>query len=354
MNIILLYINLICIWFFKVTFSSYELYFNIFKPGLITQKFSSFSLDGYFNNKIYDGSVSSWRSEVSFENPYVGCSFLREVRIDKIRFFKLHDKYEKINVKFASTLIQTIEPTLGWNEYAILSNNVTKNLNLTYDLNASNISFFEVGELQIFIKEKVYASCEDYFQSNGQNGKIYLYNTLNIKLSNVAGEEYGAKCESSSGKCSSVFKDEIFLFDEMWIPGLENKPYLKIEFFKKYLLKKIIIIQSINNTIQSFELLYERSGQKFMFNNNSLETEVIVNILTSWLEFTVNRLEGKFLGLSKIKVLSYSPQVTGATFCMKDGNTILTTYKSFYKEWIRNHQPTSTAFCSSKIDYYKG
>ncbi|CAD5126911.1 DgyrCDS14927 [Dimorphilus gyrociliatus] len=348
--------------------SMLNMYLNTIEVALKVYRDSSSTANNFHIRNTMDGSSLEWKSDFNTPNKYLetlNFTMRGEFSIVKIRFLQTRLNREKISVTFlmkdnSNNKSFVYEVNRGWNEFH-LEDAITPQ-KIILRLNESDYDEFSVGEFQAFTRVQTYSSCLEMSKHNPLDSSTltFIHETINLTMHNVASTELGAVCQSSSGKCLSAIQDRINIFDEMWLASDNNneiKPFIKITFFKRYLIEEIRINQPLSNTIPTIDILNEQSRFVMIINSISQWSHQSLSIYTKWLNFQFDRSKGTFEGVFEIEAMSRTPRVAAAVFCAKDeddNKAFRTVNENILQQFTRAIKSDSNSYCSGYLDYYKG
>lgn len=324
MTLLLQNILFLNIFLFYNCFCDEKFFVNICEKRFFS-KFQSSSVEKNYEIKyLNDDTNRTFQTAVEkgINDAFVKWDLTRNryVNISKIRLLKLRNMTEDIKIEIYRDRNNKIMDfyqnfTKGWNE--IIMNETIECKIIKIIVHNSTYDNFEIAELQILTIIDAKFSCASKSIANkmmiGPYYCEYLYTYDDSVYTDVAKIEYGGNCLSSSGNCMNLIKDSVFYVNDLWQPFQKKDLYLKLIFFKSFLIREIRIKQSAENNLDSILMFNQDSASIQIFmNNESPWTIIRTKIKTNWLKFLINSLQRNnsiFHGFYEIKAFSYLPKI---------------------------------------------
>lgn len=303
-----------------------------------------------------DGTNRIYKSKIhNISDLFINVSFFDKINNDlqKIRILKLREKTEILNFKIINYYPEksysfTYNLTNGWNEIEFDNNKTIQRISI--EVNETAYNNLEIAEYKIFAIFKVFHSCLEWNHHRIKitNSRTFFYDLVNNYIDNVAKIESGSSCISSSGDCYNAIINGVGYMQSSWIPSPNDiYPFIKITFFKEYLITRIEINQPLKNKLDIINL--ESENKSFLININSTSNFTIVtsNFTANWLKFIIDRNKYRqFQCINEIKCFSVRPKIKFGNCRITLGRVQSADSHALFTRAF-HYKPTTNSECSS-------
>ncbi|CAD5111503.1 DgyrCDS809 [Dimorphilus gyrociliatus] len=133
----------------------------------------------------------------------------------------------------------------------------------------------------------------------------------------------------------------------MWEPSTTNERgiFIEVLFFKRYIIREISLNQPQENEIDTINILNEGPPIEMQLNKNGNLTIISTETQTKYLNFLINKLEKRFVGIYEIKCFAYVPKVKMIQ-CQKLARIISENLAPDKDSRLNEYQPKSTEHCT--------